>query len=1139
VRLKNIIGYTFFVPYSLSLLGAPRLETPSKTLSLEGRLAAVLAYLSLEGATPKYKLAGLLWPDSGETAARNNMRQLLRRFRASAGDIILGDDRIELHSEIEVDVKKLSYLETPSLELLNQDAEFLEGLDFDDAPDFTQWLESTREELFTLRTQSAEREASRLEQNGNFRQALEYALVRLKLEPLAEEAYRQVAKLHYLQGDRSAALATLERCHVTLEEELGVSPLPETLELQRLIESGTALAHTTQKIKATIPTSISRPPLLAGREREWERMEAAWQNGQAVIVSGVPGVGKSRLVRDFATSKGKVVTLEGRPGDAYIPYATLTRTLRQTLSDFPEVALEPWVRFELARLLPEWGESAEPITSEAQKLRFLEALVWLYRQVSKHQPLVQVWDDLQFIDPASLEAASYVYSTFWGDQTTTVHTVMAYRHNELKEEANAFIQHVLEAGQGVLIELEPLSSETVTSLLESMNLGNAQGLAPGLSRYTGGNPLFMLETLKHLIETNTLEQGIPARLAPPGKVAPLIGRRLQRLSPSALNLARVAAVAETSFDLELAAVVLERTTFGLAEHHAELETAQIFRSNAFSHDLIREGVLANIPTAVSQLLHARTAKYLETTPANPATIANHWLAANQEANAAPWLLRAAEGAKNNLRLKESADFYEQAADIFEQTAELDRAFEARFARARQLTEVDPAQTERAITHLFQLARTPKQKAQTSLIRCMVLSTQGKYTDMPEEAERGLANARLAGDLQLEADLLEAKATLPMVLGKVKEAIPMIERMAEIYESIGDSLGLATATLGLGLAHRGDERLRAITYFEKAYTIAVGANLKHEQASALNNLGRVYFELGQAEKALQSFSEAAELLRDTGGAIDIQLVTLNGESYCRRALTDFAGSLESIERGLALSEGKQFGWRGMLYLQRALTLQVLGDEDGAREALSIASNHPGFPVYHRPRLLLANVLLNIKLEESLAEAREKIENSQNKYELCTLRLTQASLHAPEKTLELLQEALELTQAEQFYGLMLAVQTRRAQALLALNQNDEALAVIENALTLSKDYTSDEIYQGEILWTHYRVLETVSPGAAKRKLAEVSSWLDKVACNVPTTFREVFLNNNKINQAIRKTLQQSRETNTEQSITASSTTRKNAL
>jgi DNA-binding SARP family transcriptional activator len=1119
------------VPYSLSLLGAPRLETPSKTLNLEGRVAAVLAYLALEGSTPKYKLAGLLWPDSGETAARNNMRQLLRRFRATAGDIILGDDRIELHSDVETDVNKLSYLETPSLELLKQDATLLEGLDFDDAPDFAEWLEVTRAELLTLRFQTAEREANRLEQNGNFKLALEYALLRLQYEPLAEEGYRHVARLYYLLGDRGTALATLERCRVTMKEEFGSSPLKETLELQRLIESGTTLANTPQSAKPTIPTSILRPPVLAGREHEWQRMERAWHDGQAIIVSGVPGVGKSRLLKDFAGSKGKVVTLEGRPGDLHVPYATITRSLRGLLAEFPHVVLEPWVRFELARLLPELGVTSEAITSEAQKLRFFEALVWLYRQTSEHELLIHIWDDFQSVDSASLEAANYTFSTFWGDATRKIHTLIGFRHGELGSGAGGVIQHLLEAGQGVLIELEPLSSEEVTKLLESMDLTNAQELAPGLSRYTGGNPLFMLETLKHLIETNTLAQGIPARLAPPGKVAPLIARRLQRLSPSALNLARVAAVAETNFSLELGTSVLERPAFDIAESHTELETAQIVQGKTFSHDLVYEAVLANIPTAVGQLLHARTAGYLETQPdtTNPATIANHWLRASQESKAAPWLLSAAENAKLNLRLKEAADFYEHAANILEQNADPSGAFEARFAQARQLTEVDPARTEGAITRLFEIARTPKQKAQASLIRCMVLSTQGKYTEMPEEAESGLANARLAGDLQLEADLLEAKATLPMVLGKVQEAIPMIERMTEIYERIGDDLGLATATLGLGLAHRNYDRARALNYFEKAYDIAVKADLKHEQASALNNLGRVYFELGKVQMALQSFSEAANLLRDTGGAIDIQLVTLNGESYCHRALSDFAESLESAERGLTLSEGTPFGWRGMLYLQRALTLQILGDEEGAREALSIASSYPGFPVYHRPRLLLANVLLNVNVEASLAEARERVKGSQNKFEQCSLLLTEATLHSPEKALEFAQEALELAQSEAFYGLVMVAQTRQAQALLALHHNTEASAAIEVALTLSKDYASDELYQGELLWTHYLVLEAVSPKSAKAHLAEFSPWLEKVASTVPTKFREAFLSNNNINQLMSEALH--RLSDVKQSITSS--------
>ncbi len=84
--------------HHLHLLGTPTLESQR----LERKTAAVLAYLALEGQTHKYKLSGWLWPDSGETAARNNMRQLLRRLRVAAGEVVLGEDLIELHSEVDV-----------------------------------------------------------------------------------------------------------------------------------------------------------------------------------------------------------------------------------------------------------------------------------------------------------------------------------------------------------------------------------------------------------------------------------------------------------------------------------------------------------------------------------------------------------------------------------------------------------------------------------------------------------------------------------------------------------------------------------------------------------------------------------------------------------------------------------------------------------------------------------------------------------------------------------------------------------------------------------------------------------------------------------------------------------------------------
>lgn len=194
--------------HKLSLLGIPHLDTPYGPVTFERKTAAVLAYVALEGATPKYKLSGLLWPDSGEAAAKNNMRQLLRRLRLAGADVVTGDERIHLRGDVEVDVKQVSFLATPSLEMLRRDAELLAGYEYDDAPDFADWLDAAREELRELRARSADLEASRLETVGNYKGALEYASVRLSADPLSETAYRQVARLHYLLGDRGRGTVT-------------------------------------------------------------------------------------------------------------------------------------------------------------------------------------------------------------------------------------------------------------------------------------------------------------------------------------------------------------------------------------------------------------------------------------------------------------------------------------------------------------------------------------------------------------------------------------------------------------------------------------------------------------------------------------------------------------------------------------------------------------------------------------------------------------------------------------------------------------------------------------------------------------------------------------------------------------------
>ena len=219
-----------------------------------------------------------------------------------------------------------------------------------------------------------------------------------------------------------------------------------------------------------------------------------------------------------------------------------------------------------------------------------------------------------------------------------------FRRGELLPQIEAGLNQGIEAGVLAKIMVEPLETNDISTLLEGLGLEDSTDLVQGLARYTGGNPMFILETIKHLIETGTLAQGLPSRLTPPGKVAALIGRRLQRLTPAALNLARVAAVAKTSFDLNLAAGVLERPKMELAEAHAELETALVLRGNAFTHDLLFEATLTGIPGAIKQVLHGDTARYLETINSDAARIAQHWLEASNTDKAAHWLLEAAKQA---------------------------------------------------------------------------------------------------------------------------------------------------------------------------------------------------------------------------------------------------------------------------------------------------------------------------------------------------------------------------------------------------------------------------------------------------------------------------------------------------------------
>jgi DNA-binding SARP family transcriptional activator len=679
--------------------------------ALERRTAGLLAFLALEGPTPRARLAGLLWPDSGEERARTNMRQLLRRLKLAAGgaEVAPGGDVVRLAPGLAVDAAALAAHGRAgrNAEVLALSGELLGTLDYGDCPDFARWLAGAREALALLRRRAATAAADACEAAGELGEALEAAERLLQLEPYSEEAHRRLMRLHHQRGDRGAAREAYARCRRALREELDAAPSPETEALARLLAEEPAPPPSLRRAaaRAPLPASVLRPPVLVGREREWAQLEASRGAHPVTVLLGEPGAGKTRLALDFATSKGPHQVLWGRPGDARVPYATYVRHLRQRLAARPELParLPPWVRAELARLLPEVAPAGRrpppPVATEGERQRFLAALAEaLAASLEGFDTLV--CDDLHFFDTATMEVGEFAQGYFRGRDGGLPHVLDVTRRGELAPDVEAAMARVAAAGLLGVVEVGPLPPQAVEALLDTLALPGAPALAGELSRYTGGNPLFLTETLKHLLELGSLERGWPGRLPPTGRVRALIQQRLARLSPAALGLAQVAALAGTHFSLEVAAEVLETGLLPLAGAVAELEAAQVLRHERFTHDLVFEAVREALPTSLAPLLHRRLAAAFERraasggggaasghgAPVPPAVVARHWQGGGLPARAAERLLEAAAQLEaSGLRHADAAGLYAEAAALLagsgEEAAAARAAARERAARA--------------------------------------------------------------------------------------------------------------------------------------------------------------------------------------------------------------------------------------------------------------------------------------------------------------------------------------------------------------------------------------------------------------------------------------------------------------------------
>ena len=1087
----------------LHLSELPQFEPPGQPPArLAHRDAALLAWLAIEGPTPRARLAQLLWPDHDDDAARNSLRQRLFQMRKQVGaDLVSGGATLALAEGVAHDLR-------PDSALLGSVAAGIGG-------EFDAWLARQRERRRGLKRQAHQDRLQAAEQAGDFRSALVVALDWLGQEPQLEEAHRLVMRLHYLLGDRAAARQAFARCELVMSEALGVQPGAETQTLRAMIE-GDAPAPG-PAASALVPAGVLRPPRLVGRDAECATVRAAWDRGQVVALIGEAGMGKTRLLQhllpDSDAAHGATLRVSARPGDAGVPLATLARLLR-AVAERGDPLLAPAARREIARVLPEWAQDARP-AAEGQRLVLQRAVHELLAQQLTLQAVAL--DDLHFADPASLQ----LLQALLDDPSDTLRWALAYRPAEAGSALLALHEGLLEHARAQAVALSPLGIDDLAALVDSLGLPGINGaaLAAGLWRRTGGNPLFVLETLKQAwVERRLAALADESALPRPLSVTRLIERRLVQLSPGALALARCAAVAGQQFSAGLASRVLGQTALGLADAWAELESAQILRDHAFVHDLFFEAALASVPAAISRHLHGEIAAYLDglsgAEQVAPATLAAHWLAAGQSARAAAPLERAAQAAALALDPAESARLWRQLTELRRRAGAIDAAFDAARAEVLALRSLTNHQAvSAAIDRLELLVRSNTQQAEVHELRAALFHARGQPLEAAASVVLGLAALGPNASPQARVNLLNMHGVLLRHAGQLQAARAALEQALALARSgVAPEADLPALLNNLGLVLQAqDEHVEAITLMQES---AERQRDPLVRARVLNNLAISLEERGQAALAREQRLAAARTAQGAGGMVELNLAISLGANA--RQLCRYRDALAHLAQAQAVLAGQPHLREEDLLRQTAAIWLDLGRPNLAREVLeralelTVGSGAKSMIEIVRARLALA--LGQPRQAQSSIELAESLLQPNDQRVMRRLWLVKAQLLEPAAAQELLQRVAALPAVRDNVAAALPVHTLLAQTLLRLEQPALALQHAQRAAHWLQAVWPLEISPAEVQLTLARCAQACAdPALALQAAHQGLDWVQRVAQDhIDEIYRDGWLQRNPVNR-----------------------------
>jgi DNA-binding SARP family transcriptional activator len=885
------------------------------------RAVSLLGYLLVHRGAPqpRQRLAFMLWPDSTEAQARTNLRKVLHTLRRALPDA----ERF-----LEVTPSNLRWREDAPCRLdladferalADGDLEAAVGAYGGDLMEgsYDEWVLEERERLRDRCADALERLGREHEQRGALAAAIGCAERLVRLDPLREDGHRALMRLHDARGDRVRAMRAYHGYAAAAQRELGVVPsAPMRAAYEALLDDGAT--------RVPSAAALAGPPLV-GREPERARLGALWRaadggRAQLALVTGEPGIGKSRLVEELRSwcAHGGALTAEARAyaAEGAVAYGPVVAWLR---SDGIAPRLRRMERAhatELARLLPELETELaglarpEPLPEAEQRGRLFAAVARAL--LAPGAPLLLVADDLQWFDVPTLQFMHYLLRA---EPAAPLLVAATARREELDAghpvgELTTGLQALGRFSELPLARLSRAETRLLAERLRGARLGDAE--AERLFAGSEGNPLFLVEAVR----------AAPEDAVPGGRVEAVIAARLARLSRPARELAGVAATIGREFSAPVLAGASDLGEPAFVGGLDELWRRGIVRAHAhdvydFSHGRIRDAAYAALGPALRRRHHLRVARALERAQGSEpdcGALAAQYEAAGAADEAAHWHVRAAEAAQ---RLHDHAG----AA----------RALERALALCRDL----PASRERDLRELAILGALP----------APLNAVDGYRSQRIERVhERALA---LAGRLGVEPEA------------------PLLRSLAVAALTRGD-FGAARAA-GERLRARGARDRDGVLAVEGEWILSIAAYWSGEPAAARRHLEAALARWRPEHRAehLVRYGQDTELVCRIRLAHTLWLLGRDGEAAAMRD----AAVAEADARGHPHT-------RALVRLWAALMALDARDEERLRAHTAALAVREGGPSV-RPAEALGGVLdvLDGRVAEGLARTRRVVDEAE--------------------------------------------------------------------------------------------------------------------------------------------------------------------